>query len=236
MKLSLLDQLLTLGRSGVSVAVATDLATGAQALVTATDTEGDLSLSDEHLITLREALTDDRNRTLALGDREIFLEAWHPPLRLLIIGGVHTAQFLAPLARLTGYEVTLIDPRAAFGAPERFPETALVNEWPDLALPGLKPDRRTAVVALTHDPKIDDPGLIAALNSDAFYIGALGSRKTHAKRVERLIESGFKPADVARVRGPVGLAIGAVTPAEIAISILAEMTAVLRGAALGHRG
>ncbi len=236
MKLSLLDQLLTLGRSGVSVAVATDLATGAQALVTATGAEGDLTLSDEDLITLREALRGDRNRTLELGGREIFLEAWHPPLRLMIIGGVHTAQFLAPLARLTGYEVTLIDPRAAFGAPDRFPETALVNEWPDLALPALKPDRRTAVVALTHDPKIDDPGLIAALNSDAFYIGALGSRRTHAKRVERLIEAGFHPTDVARVRGPVGLAIGAVTPAEIAISILAEMTAVLRDAALGRRG
>jgi len=235
---SLLNQLLTLGRAGVSVAIATDLKTGAQALVTATDTdtEGNLSLSAPDLITLRDALAGDRNRTLELGDREIFLETWHPPLRLLIIGGVHIAQCLAPLARLAGYEVTLIDPRAAFGAPDRFPETALMNEWPDIALPAMKPDRRTAVVALTHDPKIDDPGLIAALNSDAFYIGALGSRRTHAKRVERLINAGFDPALATRVRGPVGLAIGAITPAEIAISILAEMTAVLRGAALGNRG
>ncbi len=131
--------------------------------------------------------------------------------------------------------MTIIDPRTAFAAPKRFPDTRLVNDWPDEALPALKPDRRTAIVTLTHDPKIDDPGLEAALRSDAFYIGALGSRRTHAKRIERLAAAGFDAAAIARIRGPVGLAIGALTPAEIAISIMAEVTAVLRRAALGAR-
>jgi len=151
------------------------------------------------------------------------------------VGAVHAAQSLVPLARLAGYDVTVIDPRTAFATSERFPGVTLRHDWPDKALSALRPDHRTAVVTLTHDPKIDDPALRAALISNAFYIGALGSRRTHAKRVERLTEAGFDAATLARIHAPVGLAIGALTPGEIAISIIAEITAVLRRSPLANR-
>jgi len=162
----------------------------------------------------------------------VFVEVWNPPLCLIVVGVVHTAQELVPLARLAGYEVTVVDPRTAFATPERFPGTTLRTDWPAEAFAALKPDRRTAVVTLSHDPKIDDPALTAALRSEAFYVGALGSRRTHAKRLDRLGAAGLDPAALARIRAPVGLAIGALTPAEIAISIMAEITAVLRRAPL----
>jgi xanthine dehydrogenase accessory factor len=165
----------------------------------------------------------------------LFIEVWNPKPRLLVIGAVHTAQELVPLARSAGYEVTVIDPRSAFGTSARFPNTTIRNDWPDEAVPALAPDRRTAILTLTHDPKIDDPALQAALRSEAFYIGALGSRRTHAKRVARLKEAGFDDVAIGRIRGPVGLAIGALTPVEIAISIIAEITAVLRRAPLAQR-
>jgi xanthine dehydrogenase accessory factor len=152
-----------------------------------------------------------------------------------VIGAVHTAQELVPLARSAGYAVTVIDPRTAFGSATRFPNTTIRNDWPDEAVAALAPDRRTAILTLTHDPKIDDPALQAALRSEAFYIGALGSRRTHAKRVARLKEAGFDDVAIGRIRGPVGLAIGALTPVEIAISIIAEITAVLRRAPLAQR-
>ena len=139
------------------------------------------------------------------------------------------------MARLAGYEVTVIDPRTAFGSRERFPDVALVNEWPSEALPQLAPDRRTAILTLSHDSKIDDPALALALRSDAFYIGALGSRRTHEKRTARLRDAGFDDTTLSRIHGPIGLAIGARTPAEIAISIMAEITAVLRRAPLANR-
>jgi xanthine dehydrogenase accessory factor len=142
---------------------------------------------------------------------------------------------MVPLARSAGYDVIVIDPRTAFSTSARFPDTTLRRDWPDEAVPALAPDRRTAILTLTHDPKIDDPALVAALRSEAFYIGALGSRRTHAKRIERLKQEGFDDASIGRIRGPVGLAIGARTPVEIAISIMAEITAVLRRAPLGHR-
>ena len=163
------------------------------------------------------------------------VEVWNPRPRLLVIGAVHTAQELAPLGRAAGYGITVIDPRTAFGTPARFPDTTVLNDWPDEIIPALAPDRRTAILTLTHDPKIDDRALIAALRSEAFYIGALGSRRTHAKRLERLGEAGFDATALSRIRGPVGLAIGARTPVEIAISIMAEITAVLRRAPLGQR-
>jgi xanthine dehydrogenase accessory factor len=147
---------------------------------------------------------------------------------MLIVGAVHIAQPLARMAALTGYLVTIIDPRAAFASTERFPDVAINSEWPDDAMKQMKPDRRTAVVTVTHDPKLDDPGLAEALRSEAFYIGALGSRKTHAKRAERLRELGFTDEQLARIKGPVGLKIGAISPAEIAVSIMAEVTQVLR--------
>jgi xanthine dehydrogenase accessory factor len=146
----------------------------------------------------------------------------------VITGAVHVSQALAPMARLAGYDVSIVDPRTAFATPERFPDVPLFAEWPDTALPRLGLDHWTAFAALTHDPKIDDTGLTAALASDCFYVGALGSKKTHAKRVERLRAAGLAEAAVARIHAPIGLAIGAVSPAEIAVSILAEITARLR--------
>lgn len=159
---------------------------------------------------------------------DLFLAVHNPPLRLAIVGAVHIAQALAPMARLAGYDTTLIDPREAFAAEQRFPGEALMTEWPDQALAQHGMDTRTAVVTLTHDPKLDDPAIIAALRAPVFYIGCLGSKKTHAKRVARLTGAGFADADIARIHGPVGLDIGAKSPAEIAVSILAEMTERLR--------
>ncbi len=152
----------------------------------------------------------------------------NPPLRMAIIGGVHVAQALAGMAALAGFDVTVIDPRAAFASPARFPGVALSNDWPDEALRAFAPDARTAIVTLTHDPKLDDPALRAALASEAFYVGALGSRRTHAGRLERLAEAGLE-SEAARVHGPVGLDIGAATPGEIAAAILAQAIARLRG-------
>jgi xanthine dehydrogenase accessory factor len=141
---------------------------------------------------------------------------------------VHISQALAPMARGLDLDVTVIDPRTAFATPERFPDVPVLAEWPDEALPRIGLDRYTALVALTHDPKIDDPALTAALRAECFYIGALGSRKTHGRRVERLVQAGFTEADIARIHAPIGLDIGAVSPAEIAVSILAEIVATLR--------
>ncbi len=164
------------------------------------------------------------------GGRKLVLHPHCPPPRLLVVGAVHIAQALAPMAAATGFAVTVIDPRRAFATAERFPGVALREDWPDEAMAALAPDARTAIVTLTHDPKLDDPALIAALRSEAFYIGALGSRRTHAKRVARLQDAGFDEAAIARIHAPVGLDIGALTTAEIAVSILAEIIAVRRGA------
>ncbi len=157
-----------------------------------------------------------------------FLEFWRPPLRLLVVGAVHIAQSLAPIATLAGYDVTVIDPRAAFADPQRFPGTRLARAWPEEVLAASPPDARTAIVALSHEARIDDPALRAALNSPAFYVGALGSRASAEKRRARLRAQGVAEAALARLRGPVGLAIGAGSPAEIAIAIAAEMTVALR--------
>jgi len=159
-KRALLEQLLLVGRTGAA-ALATDLASGAQSLVTAGATEGDLALGPEDLAQVRKALDEDQSRTIETATGRVFVEVWNPRLRLIVVGAVHIAQALIPLARLTGYDVTLIDPRTAFGTPARFPDTALTNDWPNEALPALKPDRRTAILTLTHDPKIDDPALEA---------------------------------------------------------------------------
>ena len=235
MRLASLECLLAAAESSVPTALVTNLATGAQALVNAHSHEGELTVSAVELAHIRRSLDEDESGTLDSSAGTLFVEVWNPKPRLLVIGAVHTAQELVPLARAAGYEVTVIDPRTAFGTPERFPNTTVLNDWPDEIVPALTPNRRTAILTLTHDPKIDDPALIAALRSEAFYIGALGSRRTHAKRLERLQEAGFDATTLARIRGPVGLAIGARTPVEIAISIMAEITAVLRRAPLGNR-
>lgn len=170
----------------------------------------------------------DRSKCIESEAGAVFLQIFNPPLRLAIVGAVHIAQALAPIAALAGYAVTVIDPRGAFATEARFPDVTLVDEWPDEAMEAFAPDRRTAVVTLTHDPKLDDPALDVALKSEAFYIAALGSRRTHAGRVERLKELGHDAAAIARIHGPAGLDIGAVSPAEIAVSVMAEMTRVLR--------
>lgn len=157
-----------------------------------------------------------------------FIAIHNPPLRLIVIGAVHIAQPLLQIARTCGYAPTLIDPRAAFGSHDRFPGETILDDWPDDALAQLNPDARTAIVTLTHDPKLDDPAIRFALNSPVFYLGCLGSTRTHAKRVDRLAAAGFTPEQIARIHAPVGLDIGAKTPAEIAVSILAQITETLR--------
>ena len=176
-----------------------------------------------------EALRADRSRRLVneVGS-DLFLQVFNPPLRMVVVGAVHITQALAPMAVLLGYEVTVVDPRRAFATGERFPGVAVDTEWPDDALLRLAPDRRTAVVTLTHDPKLDDPALAVALASDAFYVGSLGSRRTHAARLERLRARGLDETALARIHGPIGLAIGAKSPAEIATAVTAEITARLR--------
>lgn len=164
-------------------------------------------------------------------DGQTFVAVHNPPLRLIVVGAVHIAQALVPMARIAGYDPVVVDPREAFASNARFPGENILTDWPDEALARIGLDTRTAVVLLTHDPKLDDPALQAALQAGVFYIGALGSTRTHAKRVERMTEAGFTPDQIARVHGPVGLDIGAAGPSEIAVAILAQMTAVLRGKA-----
>ncbi len=225
MRRAILDQFLAAKKAGQPVALVTDITTGLQTLVFPTVQSGQVALDDERLARVRRMLDDDKSGML---DEALFVQAAAPPLRLIIVGAVHIAQALAPLAAFTGYRVIVVDPRRAFASDERFPQVAMRDDWPDEALTELKPDSRTAVVTLTHDPKLDDPALEAALASPAFYIGALGSRKTHAGRLGRLRERGFAEADLARIHGPIGLAIGAVSQAEIAIAILGEITAARR--------
>ncbi len=230
MKQETLDQLLEDRASKISVALATDLVDGTQTLVYRETASGDEADNSDVLSVARRAMREDRSKTFEVGDRRIFVEVFNPPRRLLIVGGVHIAQPLSRLASITGYDVTIIDPRGSFATEERFPGVSLNSEWPDDAVRMLDPDRRTAVVTLTHDPKLDDPGLEVALRSPAFYIGALGSRRTHASRKERLLATGFTEEELARIHAPVGLDIGAVSPPEIAVAILGEITDVLHRA------
>jgi xanthine dehydrogenase accessory factor len=207
-KRAVLDALLRARRAKRRAALATDLDSGEQWLL--------------------EPRADLRTGMTQIGDRVVFANVFELRLRMIVIGAVHIAQPLVRAAQLAGFEVSVIDPRHAFAAHARFPGVAITTQWPDEALAQIAPDARSAIVALTHDPKLDDPALAFALRSEAFYVGALGSRKTHAKRIERLRERGFSSEEIARIRGPVGLAIGAKTPAEIAISILAEVIQQLR--------
>ena len=227
MKSEILDDVLAAREAKKPAALVTDLSDGAQALIVDGKVKGDLDLTDAMLDGVRKALARDESPTIVADDRKIFIHVFIPPKRLVVVGAVHIAQALAPMAALAGYAVTIIDPRSAFAMDWRFPGVTLTHDWPDEALEALRPDRRTAVITLTHDPKLDDPALKLALQSDAFYIGALGSRRTNAKRRERLGADGISAAELARIHGPVGLDIGAISPAEIAIAILAEMTNAL---------
>ena len=203
--------------------VVTDTANGEQRLVKASDFTGDPLRAE-----LLKQLRTGKSGTLEVGGRKLFLNVYAPTARLVIVGAVHISQALAPLARSLDYDVTVVDPRTAFASPERFPDVPLIAEWPDVALPPLNIDHYTAFVALTHDPKIDDPALLHALARDCFYIGALGSRKTHGKRAERLKAQGASDSDIGRIHAPIGLPIGAVSPSEIAVAIMAQITEQLR--------
>jgi xanthine dehydrogenase accessory factor len=223
MKLELLKTLNAERAARRAVVVVTDIASGQQRLVRGADVAKDPL----------KALLEKRIRMAKSGMEEtpqgkMFLTVHVPSPQLVITGAVHISQTLAPLGHLLGYAVTVVDPRTAFATIERFPDVKVIAEWPDVALPPLNVDHYTAFVALTHDPKIDDPALLHALQRDCFYIGALGSKKTHAKRVARLKEKGISDTDIARIHAPIGLDIGAVSPAEIAVAIMGEITARLR--------
>jgi xanthine dehydrogenase accessory factor len=204
------------------------LASGATRLVVAGAPVDGAPLPTALAGAIAEALRADRGRTVETPEGPVFIQVYNPPLRLIVVGAVHIAQALVPMAQLTGYAVTVVDPRRGFASDARFPAVDIRLDWPDEALAALVPDARSAVVTLTHDPKLDDPALDLALCSDAFYIAALGSRRTHAARLERLAALGHDAAVLGRIHGPAGLALGAVSPAEIALSVMAEMTKVLR--------
>ena len=207
-----------------SVIVVTNQDSGAQRLVKGADIRSDplKDVLEKHLRSAKSGIEETP-------EGKVFLTVHVPSPKLVITGAVHISQALAPMGQLLGYDVTIVDPRTAFASIERFPDVKVVAEWPDVALPPIGIDHYTAFVALTHDPKIDDPGLALALKSDCFYIGALGSRKTHARRVERLkAERGFTDNDIGRIHSPIGLDIGSVTPAEIAVAIIGEITQRLR--------
>lgn len=229
MKPEILDALQKARAGKRPVALATNLKSGAQKLIFETESEGPLCLDVDMLAGAADMLKRDESGTLQTGAGPVFVQSFNPPPRLVVVGAVHIAEPLARMATLAGYGTTLVDPRRAFAASQKFDGYEISTDWPDEALARLKPDVRTAIVTLTHDPKIDDPALETALRSPAFYIGALGSRKTHAARLARLKERGFDDAALARIHGPVGLAIGALSPAEIAISIVAEITKIRRG-------
>jgi xanthine dehydrogenase accessory factor len=210
------------------VVVATRMPGGEQMMLPSPDASPELAAAAKRM------LARDESGTLTVDGVEWFLNAYNPPIRVVVIGAVHIAQALVPMAAELGLAVVVVDPRRSFASDERFPNATMMTDWPDEAMDALKPDSRTAVIALTHDPKLDDVALDRALKSEAFYIGALGSRKNHANRLRRLRELGHSEEALGRIRGPVGLDIGAITAPEIALSILAEFTAVRRNARSGQ--
>ena len=223
MKLDVLHDLNAERTARRAAVLVTDTASGAQRLVKAAQVKTDplKDVLEKRLRMAKSGMEDTPHG-------RVFLTVYVPSPKLVITGAVHISQALAPIAQLLGYDVTIVDPRTAFASIERFPDVKVIAEWPDVALPPLSIDHYTAFVALTHDPKIDDPALEHALARECFYIGALGSRKTHAKRVERLKQAGISEADLARIYAPIGLDIEAVSPAEIAVAIMGEITQVLR--------
>lgn len=228
MRLAVLEALLAARRARQPAALITDLADGRQALLSAAGPEGALPFDAEIKDAVQDCLRRDRSQPIEAGDRTLFVHVFNPPPRLIVVGAVHIALALARMAAMADYDVTIIDPRRGFAEREAFAGFAVHTGWPDEAIADLRPDARTAVVTLTHDPKLDDPALKAALRSGAFYVGALGSTRTHEARCRRLRADGCGEDELARIHGPVGLRIGALSPEEIAVSILAEVTAVRR--------
>jgi xanthine dehydrogenase accessory factor len=227
-KSDILSSILGARRAKLPVALLTLLPTGEQIVVGPASAPEDAGIDPAAIMRSRELLAEERNERFDSASGPVFIQVFTPPFRLILVGAVHIAQSLAHLGSLAGYEILIIDPRRAFARAERFAGFSVDARWPDLALAEITADRRTALVTLTHDPKLDDPALEWALRSPAFYIGALGSRKTHESRLRRLAQRGFAAADCARIHGPVGLRIGAVTPAEIALSIMAHITLARR--------
>lgn len=225
MRGDILREVVDAQRAGRDVVLATRLSDGAQELI-ASDARSSLPGLDSDAVAA--ALGTGDPRTVDTADGAVFLRPYVRSPRLIIVGAVHIAQALVPMATIAGFRVTVLDPREGFATADRFPGAALVREWPDQVMEALRPDNRTGIVALTHDPRIDDPALIAALKSDAFYIGALGSRKTQGSRRERLGALGFDADALKRIHGPVGLPIGARTPEEIAVAVLAQVIGALR--------
>lgn len=226
-----LDQLLADVAARRPVALLTWLGSGRQEL----RHPGETAADDPLAVALQDGFLKDKSGVAKAGDGEVFVSIHNPPLRMVMIGAVHLSQALIPLAKQAGYDITIVDPRTAFATAERFAGVAIDARWPDEALPEIGLDRRTAFLALTHDPKIDDPALTLAFAADCFYLGALGSARTHAKRCERLKGQGVTDQQLARLHAPIGLDIGAIGPTEIAISIMAEVTAVLRGKSGRHK-
>jgi xanthine dehydrogenase accessory factor len=223
MKLELLTSLNAERAARRPAVVVTDINGGRERLIKAADIA-----KDPLREILRERLRTGKSGMVDSPEGRVFLTVYVPAPQLVITGAVHISQALAPIGMLLGYDVTIVDPRTAFASIERFPDVKVIAEWPDTALPPLGIDRYTAFVALTHDPKIDDPALLHALSRDCFYIGALGSKKTHGRRVARLKDQGVSDADIGRIHAPIGLDIGAISPAEIAVAIMAQITERLR--------
>jgi len=209
-----------------AVTLATRLSDAAEALVYRDGAKGELAGEGALVAAAQRAMDIGKSETVEIADDKIFLNVYVPPPRLIIVGAVHIAQSLAPMAAMLEFDVTVVDPRGAWATTQRFPGVKVIQDWADEAFQAMGLDGSTAVVTLTHDPKLDDPALESALKSDVFYIGALGSRRTHAKRKERLAEVGIAEEMFARVHGPVGLNIGAKSPAEIAVSILGQIIEV----------
>ncbi len=209
-----------------AVTLATRLSDAAETLIYLDRADGAMAGDATLVSAARRAMAIGRSETIDFDGQKIFLNVYVPPPRLIIVGAVHIAQTLAPMATMLDFDVTVVDPRGAWATSARFPDVKVIQDWADEAFQAMGLDVSTAVVTLTHDPKLDDPALEAALKSDVFYIGALGSRKTHAKRKERLGEVGITDEMFARVYGPVGLNIGAKSPAEIAVSILGQIVEV----------
>ncbi len=229
MRSKTLEMLATLAQEKQPTARVVRISDGRETLVRPDRVDGDLDAASDVITAAREALRSDRSGIVPHGNERYFIHVLNPPRRMIIVGAVHISQPLVAMAREAGFDVTVIDPRGAFATVERFPDVTLMDDWPDDAMGALKLDTRTAVVTLTHDPKIDDPALAAAMHSSAFYIGALGSRKTHASRLIRLRDRGFDSRKLDRIHGPIGLNLGGRAPAEIAVSILAEVLMTQHG-------